>query len=280
MRREKRQRLLDSGREPYPVRVPRTHTIPQVRAALPGPRARHRHRRRRRDRGPRHLRPQHRQALLRDAAGRRRHRHPGDALARPGRRGVARRLEGATSTSATTSSVEGEVISSRGAASFSMLADVLADRGQGAAAAAESARRAQRGDAGAPALPRPDRARRRRARLSSRCARGRSPRCARRFAARGFIEVETPMLQTHARRRVRAPVRHALERVRHRRCTCASRPSCSSSAAWSAASTGSSRSTATSATRAPTPRTRPSSRCSRSTRRTATTTRSPTSPGS
>ena len=36
VRREKRQRLLDSGREPYPVRVPRTHTIPQVRAAYPG----------------------------------------------------------------------------------------------------------------------------------------------------------------------------------------------------------------------------------------------------
>jgi lysyl-tRNA synthetase class 2 len=35
VRREKRQRLLDSGREPYPVRVPRTHTIPQVRAAYP-----------------------------------------------------------------------------------------------------------------------------------------------------------------------------------------------------------------------------------------------------
>jgi len=35
VRREKRQRLLDSGREPYPVRVPRTHTIAQVRAAYP-----------------------------------------------------------------------------------------------------------------------------------------------------------------------------------------------------------------------------------------------------
>ena len=35
VRRDKRQRLLDSGREPYPVRVPRTHTIPQVRAAYP-----------------------------------------------------------------------------------------------------------------------------------------------------------------------------------------------------------------------------------------------------
>jgi lysyl-tRNA synthetase class 2 len=35
VRRDKRQRLLDSGREPYPVRVPRTHTIAQVRAAYP-----------------------------------------------------------------------------------------------------------------------------------------------------------------------------------------------------------------------------------------------------
>ena len=35
VRREKRQRLLDSDHEPYPVRVPRTHTIPQVRAAYP-----------------------------------------------------------------------------------------------------------------------------------------------------------------------------------------------------------------------------------------------------
>jgi lysyl-tRNA synthetase class 2 len=35
VRREKRQRLLDSGREPYPVRVPRSHTIQQVRAAYP-----------------------------------------------------------------------------------------------------------------------------------------------------------------------------------------------------------------------------------------------------
>ncbi len=35
VRREKRQRLLDSGQDAYPVSVPRTHTIGQVRAAHP-----------------------------------------------------------------------------------------------------------------------------------------------------------------------------------------------------------------------------------------------------
>ena len=35
VRREKRQRLLDSGASAYPVVVPRTHTLAQVRAAHP-----------------------------------------------------------------------------------------------------------------------------------------------------------------------------------------------------------------------------------------------------
>ena len=35
VRREKRQRLLDSGQQAYPVRVPVTHTIAQVREAHP-----------------------------------------------------------------------------------------------------------------------------------------------------------------------------------------------------------------------------------------------------
>jgi lysyl-tRNA synthetase class 2 len=35
VRREKRQRLIDTGTEPYPVRVQRTHTIQEVRAAHP-----------------------------------------------------------------------------------------------------------------------------------------------------------------------------------------------------------------------------------------------------
>ena len=33
VRRGKRARLLDEGREPYPVGVPRTHTLAEVRAA-------------------------------------------------------------------------------------------------------------------------------------------------------------------------------------------------------------------------------------------------------
>ena len=76
--------------------------------------------------------------------------------------------------------------------------------------------RAQRGDPRAQPLPRPDRARRRPATTVRARADGRSPVLRATFAERGFLEVETPMLQTHARRRIRAPVRHALERVRHR----------------------------------------------------------------
>ena len=56
---------------------------------------------------------QHRQAVLRDAAGRRRQPHPGDGVARRRRRGVAARAGRSSSTSATTSSWRGEVISSR-----------------------------------------------------------------------------------------------------------------------------------------------------------------------
>jgi lysyl-tRNA synthetase class 2 len=36
VRREKRQRLLDAGRDPYPVAVARTHTLAEVRAAFNG----------------------------------------------------------------------------------------------------------------------------------------------------------------------------------------------------------------------------------------------------
>ena len=36
VRRDKRQRLLDSGQDAYPVSVPRTHSIADVRAAHPG----------------------------------------------------------------------------------------------------------------------------------------------------------------------------------------------------------------------------------------------------
>ena len=80
------------------------------------------------------------------------------------------------------------------------------------------------------------------------------------------------MLQTHARRRLRPPVRHAHQRLRHRPVPAHRAGAVPQARASSAASRRSSRSTATSATRAPTPRTRPSSRCSRPTRRTATTT--------
>ncbi|EFD11187.1 lysyl-tRNA synthetase 1 lysS, partial [Mycobacterium tuberculosis T46] len=35
IRRDKRARLLAQGRDPYPVAVPRTHTLAEVRAAHP-----------------------------------------------------------------------------------------------------------------------------------------------------------------------------------------------------------------------------------------------------
>ena len=37
VRREKRQRVLDSGREAYPVTVERTHTVRQLRDTYDGP---------------------------------------------------------------------------------------------------------------------------------------------------------------------------------------------------------------------------------------------------
>jgi lysyl-tRNA synthetase, class II len=86
--------------------------------------------------------------------------------------------------------------------------------------------------------------------------------------ARGYLEVETPVLQTlHGGANARPFVTHM-----NATCTCASRWSCTSSD-WSwAGSRGSTRSAASSATRAPTPPTTPSSPCSRRTRPTATTT--------
>ena len=35
IRQDKRDRLLAEGREPYPVTVPRTHTLAEIRAAYP-----------------------------------------------------------------------------------------------------------------------------------------------------------------------------------------------------------------------------------------------------
>ena len=39
VRREKRQRLLDAGRQPYPTVVERTHTIRQIREKYDGRRS-------------------------------------------------------------------------------------------------------------------------------------------------------------------------------------------------------------------------------------------------
>jgi lysyl-tRNA synthetase class 2 len=87
------------------------------------------------------------------------------------------------------------------------------------------------------------------------------------FHRRGFTEVETPMLQTLHGGAAARPF------VTHWSCSCGSRRSSTSSAASSAASRRSSRSTATSGTRAATLRTRRSSRCSSTTRPTPRTTR-------
>ena len=92
---------------------------------------------------------------------------------------------------------------------------------------------------------------------------------------RGFLEVETPMLQVlHGGATARPFVTHsnALDTI----CICGSLPSFSSNALSSAVSSGSLRSTATSVTRASTRRTHLSSPCLRHIRPTATTTPWPT----
>ena len=86
----------------------------------------------------------------------------------------------------------------------------------------------------------------------------------------GFLEVETPMLQRHPRRRGGPALCHAPQRARHRHVSCASRRSCTSSAWWSAAWSACSRSTAISATKASARGTTRNSRCSSSTRPTRT----------
>ena len=88
------------------------------------------------------------------------------------------------------------------------------------------------------------------------------------FVARGYLEVETPMMHPIPGRRGGAPVRHASQRARHESCSCGSRRSSTSRSSSSAASRRCSRSTATSGTRGSRPGTTPSSRCSSSTRRT------------
>ena len=85
-------------------RSPRTHTLAEIRAGLPRPAARHRDRRPRRRRGPGGVRPQLRQALLRHAAGGRRHPAAGDDQPRQGRRRIPSTRGSPMSTSATSSS--------------------------------------------------------------------------------------------------------------------------------------------------------------------------------
>ena len=107
-----------------------------------------------------------------------------------------------------------------------------------------------------------------------------TPRCARSSAsarrscaasarfldARGFLEVETPMMHSIARRRGGAAVRDPPQRARHRSLH-AHRARAATSSGWSsAASSASTRSAATSATRGCRASTTPSSRCSSSTR--------------
>ena len=82
---------------------------------------------------------------------------------------------------------------------------------------------------------------------------------------RGFLEVETPILQNLVGGAAARPFRthhNALDLDLY----CASRPSCTSSGWWWAASIASTRSAATSATRGCRASTTPSSRCSSSTR--------------
>jgi len=72
IRKEKRARLLDEGVEPYPVALPVTRSIAQVRATYPDLAA-----------GvsgwPGGVHPDHRQTLLRHVAGRCRNQVAGDA---------------------------------------------------------------------------------------------------------------------------------------------------------------------------------------------------------
>ena len=99
VRLAKRERLIaeraDAAGGAYPVTVPVTDTIPGAARALRRPRG---GRRDGRDGGRRRtgrLQPQHRQALLRDAAGGRRQPDPGDGVAGRRRRRVPAAVEGA-----------------------------------------------------------------------------------------------------------------------------------------------------------------------------------------
>ena len=102
-----------------------------------------------------HLLPQHRQAVLRDAA-RGRRRTAGDALPRPGRRGVPGGLEGRRRPGRPRARHRrGRDVAPRRALGLRRL--LAADR-QGAAPAAGGAQADERGTAGPPPLRRPHRA--------------------------------------------------------------------------------------------------------------------------
>ena len=88
--------------------------------------------------------------------------------------------------------------------------------------------------------------------------------------ARGYLEVETPMMQPIAGRRAGAAVRDAPQRARHGPLPAHRARAVPEAAGGRRASSGSSRSTATSGTRGSRRSTTPSSRCSSSTRPTST----------
>ena len=95
--------------------------------------------------------------------------------------------------------------------------------------------------------------------------------CARFLDDRGFLEVETPMMQLDRRRRRGAAVRHPPQRARPRPLPAHRARAVPQAAARRRHARGSTRSTATSATRGSRPSTTPSSPCSSSTGRTSTT---------
>ena len=169
--------------------------------------------------------------------------------------------------------VAGEVISSR-RGELSVLADALADDGQGAAAAAGRAQADERGDPGPAALRRPDRAPRGPPDGADR-GRGASVRCARPSTARGFVEVETPVLQSMHGGAAARPFHTHLNAFDLPMSLRIATGAAISSGRSSAESSGSTRSAGLSATRASTPPIPRNSRCSRPTRPTAITTRWP-----
>ena len=225
VRLAKRARLLERGRQAYPVGVPVTDTVAAVReryadleadvssgeiVGLAGRIV--------------HLRNTGKLCFAALQAGRRQP-HPGDGEPRRGGGGVARRLEVASSTWATSCSCAGEVITSR-RGELSMLVHEWRIAVEGAAAPAEPAHRAVGGDAGPQPLPRPHRAARdaRRMVLDARCRRRLPPRDLRRARLRRAGDADA----ADAARAAPPPARSSRSRTRSTpSCTCGSRPSCS-----------------------------------------------------